>query len=195
MSTEATAGHATGGQVAARRGDLIVIHLRHRDFLQDGRPGEYDRFQVGQVTSVTRAGQARLYRPAGRPADERDATGRPFKGLALPAAGLRRALILSAGRIDVQGAMATAACHAWPGHEAQVRDYGSLDEVQAALRPHLLDQPGWERLRDAARTWEGRRAAAGTPLRPYDAYIEAVSAANEAYRQQYEQATAQEGTR
>ena len=48
----------------ARRGDLVVIHLRHRDW-QAGQAREYDDFWLGQVTSVIRAGLVRLYRPAG----------------------------------------------------------------------------------------------------------------------------------
>ena len=62
----AGAGKASGaagtGNAVARRGDLVVIHLRHRDW-QDGQPREYDDFWLGQVTSVTRAGLVRLYRP------------------------------------------------------------------------------------------------------------------------------------
>ena len=58
-----TAASGTGNAVA-RRGDLVVICLRHRDW-KDGQPREYDDFWLGQVTSVTRAGLVRLYRPAG----------------------------------------------------------------------------------------------------------------------------------
>jgi len=50
---------AVPGNAVARRGDLFVIHLRHRDW-KDGQPREYDDFWLGQVTSVTRAGLARL---------------------------------------------------------------------------------------------------------------------------------------
>ncbi len=46
---------AETGNAVARRGDLVVIHLRHRDW-KDGQPREYDDFWLGQVTSVTRAG-------------------------------------------------------------------------------------------------------------------------------------------
>jgi hypothetical protein len=60
----------------------------------------------------------------------------------------------------VAGALATAACRTWPGHEDQVRHYNSVGQAREALRPHLLDQPGWERLRDAARAWEDARRAA-----------------------------------
>jgi len=43
----------------AQRGDLVVIHLRHRD-RNDGQPQEHDDFWLGQVTSITRAGLVRL---------------------------------------------------------------------------------------------------------------------------------------
>ena len=48
----------------ARRGDLVVVRLCHRDW-KTGEPLEDDEFWLGQVTSVTRAGIVRLYRPAG----------------------------------------------------------------------------------------------------------------------------------
>jgi hypothetical protein len=50
----------------ARRGDLVVIHLHHREY-PEGRLWEYDRFWLGQVTSVTRQGMGPPV-PAGRAA-------------------------------------------------------------------------------------------------------------------------------
>ena len=73
-------------------------------------------------------------------------------------------------------------------------------EVKAALRPHLLDQPGWERLRDAAGAWEAARREARPLLsaavrahgeefgRLSAVYDAAVTAANVAYRQQHQRA-------
>ena len=46
--------------MVAQRDDLVAIHLPHRDW-NDGQPQEYDDFCLGQVTSITRAGLARLY--------------------------------------------------------------------------------------------------------------------------------------
>jgi hypothetical protein len=183
----------------ARRGDLVVIHLRHREWAA-GQPKEYDDFWLGQVTSVTRAGLVRLYRPAGTFAWDADGRGRPGKGQPLPSLWFEWAAIKSQKEIDVPGALATAACHTWPGHEDQVRGYATLTEVKAALRPHLLGQPGWERLRDAAGAWEAawREArpllsaavrAHGTEFRRLsDLYDAAVTAANSAYRELHGQA-------
>ena len=194
-----TAGTSRAGNAVARRGDLVVICLRHRDWRQ-GQAREYDEFWLGQVTSVTRAGLVRLYRPAGTFAWETDWRGRPDQGQPLPFLWFERAAIKSQKEIDVQGALATAACHVWPGHEDHVRGYATLTEVRAALRPHLLDQPGWERLRDAARAWEAARREARPLLsaavrahgeefrRLSDLYDTAATAANDAYREQYEQA-------
>ena len=204
MSAPAMTGQAQAGdRAAACRGDLVVIHLRHHDSRQGGESREDDQFQVGQVTSITRDGQVRLYRPAGDfPADP-DWRGHPDRGKPMPAVGFQCAWIMSARRVDVQGALATAACHVWPGHEDHVRGYGTLDEARAALRPHLLDGPWWERLRDAARAWEAARAGARPLLaatastqgqeflRLSAAYDAAVTAANDAYRQQHAQAVAQ----
>jgi nitrous oxide reductase accessory protein NosL len=79
-----------------------------------------------------------------------------------------------------------------------------VGQAREALRPHLLDQPGWERLRDAARAWEDARRAAypllseaveamGTPefTGLSAAYRAAIAAANAGYRCQYAQATGQ----
>ena len=198
VGTAGAPGTSRTGNAVARRGDLVVICLRHRDW-SDGRPREYDEFWVGQVTSVTRAGLVRLYRPAGRFGWE---TGgrRPGRGQPLPSLWFERAAIKSQAEIDVPGALATAACHVWPGHEDHVRGYATLGEVRAALRPHLLESAGWERLRDAAAVWEAARREARPLLsaavrthgaefrRLSDLYDAAVTAANSAYRQQHEQA-------
>ncbi len=195
----ATPGASRAANAVARRGDLVVIHLHHRDW-KDGQPTEYDDFWLGQVTSVTRAGLVRLYRPAGTFAWDADGRGRPDKGQPLPSLWFQRAAIKSQKEIDVPGALATAACHTWPGHEDHVRGYATLTEVRAALRPHLPGQPGWERLRDAVGDWEAARREARPLLsaavrahgeefrRLSDLYDAAVSAANNAYRALHGQA-------
>jgi hypothetical protein len=194
-----TPGASRTGNAVARRGDLVVIHLRHRDWTV-GQPREYDDFWVGQVTSVTRAGLVRLYRPAGTFSWESDGRGRPDRGQPLPSLWFERAAIKSQTEIDVPGALATAACHTWPGHEGHVRGYATLTDVKTALRPHLLDQPGWEQLRDAAAAWEAAwrearpllsaavRAHGEEFRRLSDLYDAAVTAANNAYRKQHERA-------
>jgi len=95
----------------------------------------------------------------------------------------------------------TAACHTWPGHESHVRGYDTLTEVKAALRPHLLESPWREQLRDAAVAWEAAwrearpllsaavRAHREEFTRLSGIYDAAVTAANDAYRKQHEQAT------
>ncbi len=192
-------GASGAGNAVARRGDLVVICLRHRDW-KAGQPREYDDFWLGQVTSVTRAGLVRLYRPAGIFAWDTDGRGRPDKGQPLPSLWFEWAAIKSQQEIDVPGALATAACHVWPGHEGQVRGYGTLKEVRAALRPHLLESPWREQLRDAAAAWEAawREArpllsaavhAHGEEFRRLSGiYDAAVTAANDAYRAQHERA-------
>ena len=194
-----TAGTSRTGNAVARRGDLVVIHLRHHEW-KDGQPREYHDFWLGQVTSVTRDGLVRLYRPAGTFSRETGGRGRPDKGQPLPSLWFEWAAIKSHNEIDVPGALATAACHTWPGHEGQVRGYATLKEVKAALRPHLLNQPGWQRLRDAAAAWEAARREARPLLsaavrahgeefrRLSDLYDAAVTAANSAYRELHGQA-------
>lgn len=192
-------GASGAGNAVARRGDLVVIHLRHREW-KDGQPREYDDFWVGQVTSVTREGLVRLYRAAGTFAWDSDGRGRSDRGRPLPSLWFEWAAVKSQKEIDVQGALATAACHVWPGHEGHVRGYDTLAEVKTALRPHLLDQPCRKRLRDAAAAWEAawREArpllsaavrAHGEEFRRLSGIYDAtVTSVNNAYRAQYEQA-------
>jgi hypothetical protein len=180
-----TAGTSRTGNAVARRGDLVVVHLRHRDW-REGQPRDYDDFWLGQVTSVTRAG---LVPPV--PAR---------RGQPLPSLWFERAAIKTQAEIDVQGALATAACHVWPGHEDHVRGYATLTEVRAALRPHLLESAGRERLRDAAGACEAARREARPLLsaavrahgeefgRLAAACDATVTAANDAYRAHHEQA-------
>ena len=194
-----TPGTSRTGNAVARRGNLVVIHLRHHE-RKAGQPREYDDFWLGQVTSVTRAGLVRLYRAAGTFSWDTDGRGRPGKGQPLPSLWFEWAAIKSQKEVDVLGALATAACHTWPGHEGHVRGYATLKEVRAGLRPHLLDQPGWEQLRDAAALWEAAwrearpllsaavRAHGAEFRRLSDLYDAAVTAANSAYRELHEQA-------
>jgi hypothetical protein len=192
-------GASGAGNAVARRGDLVVICLRHRDW-KDGQPREYDDFWVGQVTSVTRAGLVRLYRPAGSFAWDTDGRGRPDRGQPLPSLWFERAAIKSQKEIDLPGALATAACHVWPGHEGHVRGYDTLAEVKAALRPHLLESPWREQLRDAAAAWEAAwrearpllsaavRAHGEEFRRLSDIYDATVTSVNNAYRELHERA-------
>jgi len=187
-------GLAADGEAVARRGDLVVIHLHYRACYRGRALLEGDTFRVGQVTSATRDGQVRRYRPAGALTS---VPGRP-----LPAEGLERALVMSARRIDVPGALATAACHVLPGIETCPSGYGRLDEVTAALWPHLAGRPGEDRLRDAARAWAAERKtalalldeAAGADRDQFTdlfaVYSSAVAAANTTYRRRCEQAGA-----
>ena len=189
-------GPAARGEVRARCGDLVVIHLRCRAWYRGRTLPERDTFRVGQLSAATRDGRVRLYRPAGALA------GAPGSGRPLPAEGFERALVMSARRIDVPGALATAACHVPPGIETCPSGYDRLDQVTAALAPHLAGRPGWERLRDAARAWEAERKAALVLLDEaagagrdqfkglFAVYSSAVAAANAAYRRRCEQAGA-----
>jgi hypothetical protein len=168
-------------------GHVLDMHARLREALR--RPGP-----------DARAGLVRLYRPAGTFAWDSDGRGRPDRGQPLPSLWFEWTAIKSQEEIDVAGALATAACHTWPGHEGHVRSYGTLKEVRAALRPHLPGQPGWEQLRDAAAAWEAAwrearpllsaavRASGAEFRRLSDIYGAAAAAANNAYRELHERA-------
>ena len=188
----------------AKRGDLIVIHQHHRDWSLRGETSEYDTYTVGAVTSVTRDGTVKMFKEAGH-ADTPGWDGKPDRGQRMPS-GFERTLIMSAEVIDVTGALATAACHVWDGSETQVKAYESLDEVRAALKPHLRSGPVSVRLGEAAAKHQVARCEAweaylrdrhelgaydrDRDMKRWDAYVAEVAAVNEAYRAEYAAATA-----
>jgi hypothetical protein len=160
---------------AAKRGDLVLFHVQS-SFLSlslASKRTETNDFTVGMVTSVTRDGLVKLYRPAGD-LTVSDHLGRPYRGQGLPRTGLVAWWMVPASKIDVTGAMVTAATHLYPQRETPM-PYGSLDEVRAALKPHLRASAGWETLHAAALEWEAARRAA------WDAYEQMRRDANRAH--------------
>jgi hypothetical protein len=180
----------------AKRGDLVVVHTQSKDWVNDppgrGQAQTSEQFALGMATSVTRGGLVKLWLEAGQLDDQRDYLGRPDRGRALPAAGFQHTWIMPAAQVDVPGALASAAVHTWDGHSTQVKAFGSLDEVRAALRPHSHQSPGWEALHAAAvARHEAQRAAWAHFLATrasdwqdpaFSIYEASVAAANDAYR-------------
>jgi hypothetical protein len=180
----------------AKRGDLVVVHTQSNDWVNDspgaGHTQTSEHFAVGVVTSVTRDGRVKLWREAGQLDNQRDHLGRPDRGQALPTVGFQQTWIMQAAQIDVPGALASAAVHTWDGHSTQVKAFASLDDVRAALRPHLHRSPGWEALHDAGETrLEAQRAAWAHYLATrtsdwhdpaFGIYEATIAAANATYR-------------
>jgi hypothetical protein len=106
---------------AARRGDLVVVHEHVRDYVIGQGASEYDRYEVGVVTSVTRDGLVKRY------------TG--TWGSEVTIRGHVRCQLVPRAAVDVAGAFAAAKAHTWPGHPTQPKAYESLEEVRAAVRP------------------------------------------------------------
>lgn len=117
----------TSETVRARRGDLVIVHTVHRDFIIGEGPKSHDEFTIGVVTNINRDGAVKAYRPVG--------TDRPLP-LVYLARSLQNVYLLPKDRVDVEAAMATAAAHTWPGHDYP-RYYDTLGEVRDALRPHV----------------------------------------------------------
>lgn len=191
----------------AKRGDLVVIEEHHHDYVLHGENRDYSTYTVGEVTSVTRDGHVKMYRRAGSFDQGKDWRGQVDRGENVPAR-MVRSYLMDSKTIDVRGALATAACHVWvtdTAHEDQPRAYDTLADVKAALKPHLFSN--WEgmtgaQLSIAASAWEAARrkaspmlgAALGADRSEYaalsGAYHAAVTAANEAYRAVYAEASA-----
>jgi hypothetical protein len=196
--------------VRARRGDLVVVHTRDTSYDRGSRVGPVTthEWQIGVVTSVTREGLVKAVRYC------YDTTP-GSKGWTLARGGrVQGWQLVPRGRIDTAGALATAACHVYPGSEHS-RGYASEGEVREALRPHLAGGPHAAELAAAAAVWlEAHRAAEadareahteanrqqaragyrtreGRELRnrldreAMDARAAAITAANDAYRAAY----------
>ena len=86
------------------------------------------------VCSVTREGRAKAVRDDRYPGDGHNVP-HPQPLDQMPA--FRNILIVPKTDIDVDAAIATARAHTFPDSTTP-RPYGSLDDVRAALRPHLV---------------------------------------------------------
>jgi hypothetical protein len=121
----------------ARRGDGIVVGTRHSGYTipEPGRTEtyEYDSYEVGTVTGITRDGLVRTWRVAwASDADRKQELPRDRIGYWL----------LPAAEIDVAACLAAYRAHHYPGHEDGLpQPYASLEEVRDAMRPHRKGTP------------------------------------------------------
>jgi hypothetical protein len=112
-----------------RRGDLAVIERTSVTHTATSRT----EYTVMTVCSVTRDGRAKAVRDDRYPSDGHTVSyPQPLERML----GLRNILIVPKTDIDVPAAIATARAHTYP-NSTTPRAYDSLDEVRAALRPHL----------------------------------------------------------
>jgi hypothetical protein len=122
-------GSASGGGSAsksagitrAKRGDLVVVVRKSRDFVIGQGSQERTDIHVGIATSVSREGLVKTYR--GGLIDSATPVGHD------------QVYVVSAKEIDVERAYAAAREHAYPGHPDQAMPFDSLEEVKALLRP------------------------------------------------------------
>lgn len=112
----------------AKRGDLIVIQTHHRDYVigAGGGAREYDYFQVGVVTNITRNGTVKKWREA------RDSHAYELDNTV----GLVAYWVQSQAEIDVVAAVETAAANPWPHNGMPGMPYGALEDVKAAMKQH-----------------------------------------------------------
>ena len=192
-------GASRTGNAVARRGDLVVIHLRHRDW-KDGQPREYDDFWLGQVTSVTRAGLVRLYRPAGTFAlgHRRARPARQGAAAAVPVVRARRDQEPEGDRrprCPRHGGLPHLAGPRGPRPRLRHPQRSQGGAAPAPAGPARLGTaPRRRRAWEAA--WREARPLLSAAVRAHgeefrrlsDLYDAAVTAANNAYREQHEQA-------
>lgn len=115
-----------------RRGDLAIIE-RLRVTQSPTERTEQTDFTVMTVCSITREGRTKAVRDDRYPGDGHNV---PHPQPLANMHGLRNVLIVPKTDIDVDAATATARAHTYPD-SATPRPYESLDDVRAALRPHL----------------------------------------------------------
>jgi len=129
------AAPVSGETQRARRGDLVVVHTTHLDYIIGQGAQAHEEFTVGVVTNITREGNVKAYRPVGWGATVRvDSWGRR----------LVKVYVMPQDRIDVVGAQKTASEHTWPGGSTP-RYYDTLEQAKAALRPHVIKTLGVKR--------------------------------------------------
>lgn len=117
----------------ARRGDLAAIVTEHRDYAISTGSVTCAQVELYLVTNLTRERRVRRVRPVW----STDANLRlPLERIV----GFRALHLIPAATIDVPGAINAAREHRWPtgGAFTAFRPFASLDELRAALRPHLL---------------------------------------------------------
>jgi hypothetical protein len=121
-------------ELKARRGDLAIVRTQHHDYIIGEGPSAHDEFTVGVVTNITRDGAVKAYRPVGY--------DNPVQ-IAYLGRQLVMTYLIPQGRIDVTAALDTAAKRTWTGISGDTpKYYDTLDEVKAALRPHLIKTLG-----------------------------------------------------
>lgn len=122
----------TTTKTRTRRGDLAVIERLSINHGQAERT-EATEFTVMVVCSVTREGRAKAVRDDRYPGDGHNV---PHPQPLDSVLGLRNILIVPKTDIDVPAAIAAARAHTFPDSTTP-RAYATLDDVRAALRPHL----------------------------------------------------------
>ena len=140
---------ATGSQSLrlsprGKKGDLAVLESDTSSFTQ-GRGYERSKgFELVRVAATNRDGVPTAYHSL-RHGTEPAAGDRPVK---IPARGADRYSfhVIPRGSVDEQAAIATAAANRWHPDRpndplTSGRPYGSLDEVKAALAPHVTTPP------------------------------------------------------
>jgi len=107
----------------AKRGGLVITVEERSDLSLMGGRTVTAAYSVGVVTSITREGVIKAWR---------DTWGTEQLARHNPRVTFQ---VGSKDRFDVDGAYEMAKAHTWPGRPTP-KDWDSLDELKAALRPY-----------------------------------------------------------
>lgn len=118
-------------QTKARRGDLCAVVTTTHSFVIGQGSTEQTTVRLALVSSVTRDGVVKAFRPFW------DQAGEPSSPIT--ASPREQTLVLSADRIDVTAAITAYCARSWPTapHSTSVRPCDSVDELRELLRPFL----------------------------------------------------------
>lgn len=181
------------GPIPARRGDLVIVQQHHRDSVLRGESREYDTYTVGTVTSITQDGRVKMFSEAGS-VGEPQLRGQHHRGTGVT--DRMQTFVLGSDKIDVPGALATAACRTWDTgavRHASTRPYQTLAQAIEALNPHSKTEAGWMVLNRAATEHAATRRAAWVSCNRsganYGMYETQLMAANAKYLTVYAQVT------
>lgn len=111
----------------AKRGDLVTVTKYSRIAVVGGPGYETESTEIGVVTSVGRDGYMKAFRRCD--AQNADLCSR---------VGAATYRVFPKATTDVEGALAMARAHEWPGGYS-ARPFGSLAEALTALQPFLKE--------------------------------------------------------
>lgn len=127
--------------ISARKGDLILVETVHRDYVIGQGARVSTEYQFGVVASATRDGMVKTWAAVGW-GDDLVSTDFRGRWVGQDIARAARYWVVPKADVDVDGVLAAAKAHHWPGTPGQPKEYDSLDEARAVAKQHRRESAG-----------------------------------------------------